>query len=176
MGLRAEAPATIAQLEWCAPFTGTVRGALHHLKYGGERRLAAPLGGAIATRWRAAGVGGDLVCPVPVHAERERQRGYDQALLLAEVAAGALGLPLRRALKRARNTRPQFDLGRKARLTNVADAFELRSAADESAIGGRWILLIDDVVTTGSTLAACAETLYRAGALAVSAVTVARER
>jgi len=176
LGLRAEGPPAIAQLEWCAPFTGPVRAALHQLKYGGERRLATPLGRAIGARWRAAGVGGDLVCPVPVHAARERQRGYDQALLLAEVAAGRLGISCERLLKRARDTRPQFELGRKARRVNVANAFELRAASDADRVRGHWVVLVDDVVTTGSTLAACAAALYDAGAVAVSAVTVARER
>ncbi len=133
MGLRGEAPPTIAQLEWCAPFTGTVRAALHQLKYGGERRLAGPLSEAMAARWRVAGAGGDLVCPVPVHADRERRRGYDQAVLLAEAMARRLDMPCVRLLRRSRNTQPQFELGRKARLTNVSGAFEL-SAPDT---GGR---------------------------------------
>lgn len=176
MGLRAEAPASIAQLEWCAPFSGTIRAALHQLKYGGERRLAAPLGAAMAARWRVAGVGGDLVCPVPVHAERERLRGYDQAVLLAEEAARRLGLPCLRVLRRARNTTPQFELGRRARQTNVSGAFALSGQIDAAMLRGRWAILVDDVATTGSTLAACAEVLYDAEAVAVSALTVARER
>jgi ComF family protein len=176
LGLRAEAPATIAQLEWCASFTGTVRAALHQLKYGGERRLAAPLSRAMAARWRVAGAGGDLICPVPVHAERERRRGYDQAVLLAAGMSWSLGLPWGRALSRGRNTRPQFELGRRARLTNVSGAFELSGQMDAGSLRGRWVVLVDDVATTGATLAACAEVLYSAGATAVSAMTVARER
>jgi ComF family protein len=176
LGLRAGAPAQIAQLEWCAPFNGSIRAALHELKYGGERRLAVPLGAAMAARWWRAGVGGDFICHVPVHADRERQRGYDQAALLAEVAARQLGLPHLRALRRARNTRPQFELGRRARLTNVSGAFTLSGHVDASVVHGRWAVLVDDVATTGSTLAACAGVLYEAGAVAVSALTVARER
>jgi ComF family protein len=153
-----------------------MRAALHQLKYAGERRLVAPLGAAAAARWRVAGAGGDLLVPVPVHAERARRRGYDQAVLLAAEVSRCLDVPWLEALERSRNTRPQFDLGRIARRTNVAGAFALARPSPAARIEGRWIVLVDDVVTTGSTLVACAEVLYRAGAVAVSALTVARER
>ena len=93
IGMTADIPAPLLQLEWCAPFTGVVRDALHALKYRGERRLAGPLGQAVARRWSRAGAGGDLLVSVPVHATRARQRGYDQAALIAEVASAELGLP-----------------------------------------------------------------------------------
>ncbi len=187
IGMPVDLPAPLLQLEWCAPFAGAVRAALHDLKYRGERRLARPLGLAVARRWQRAGEGASMVVPVPVHAGRERRRGYDQAALIAEVAAAGLGLPYVRALERERATTAQFELGREDRAANVAGAFRLRgidrrvAAADapdasESPVAGRWILLVDDVVTTGATLAACAGALERAGALAVSAITVARER
>jgi ComF family protein len=166
----------LAQLEWCAPFSGPVRMALHGLKYAGEQRLAVPLAAAVASRWRAAGAGGEILVPVPVHAERARRRGYDQAVLLASEAARLLQLPCVRALERRRNTQPQFDLGRNARRANVAGAFAVVGPAQANRVCGRWVVLVDDVVTTGSTLVACAEALYDCGAVAVSAVTVARER
>lgn len=176
LGLPAAMPLPLAQLEWCAPFSGTVRAALHRLKYAGEKRLAAPLADALAARWRAVGMGGDLMVPVPVHAERARQRGYDQAALLAARASERSGLPCRLALERTRRTSPQYELGRRARWSNVRGAFALRRPGEAAAVQGRWVVLVDDVVTTGSTLVACAEVLYGAGALAVSALTVARER
>jgi ComF family protein len=175
LGLPAALTAPLAQLEWCAPFSGPVRGALHRLKYAGERRLAGPLGVALAARWRLAGMGGDLLVAVPVHRERARKRGYDQAVLLAAAASVELGLPWRAVLERTRATAPQFELDRRARRRNMKDAFRLRPDS-AAAVRGRWPVLVDDVVTTGSTLGACAEALYRAGAVAVSAVTVARER
>jgi ComF family protein len=178
IGLPVDLPALLLQLEWCAPFAGPVRAALHHLKYGGERRLAEPLGAAVARRWARVGTGAEIVVPVPVHAERERRRGYDQAALIAEVVGGRLRLPVVRALERGRATVAQFELGRDERAANVAGAFRLRSGetAVARAIVGRWVLLVDDVVTTGATLAACAVALEAAGALAVSAIAVARER
>jgi len=187
IGLPSEVPPPLLQLEWCAPFGGVVRRALHQLKYGGETRLARPLGEAVARRWRRAGAGGNLLVPVPVHAERRRRRGYDQAELIAAVAADALGLPMAPLLGRERSTIAQFDLDRRRRATNVAGAFGLapgaagvaRRAAAHGGTGplaGWWVILVDDVVTTGATLAACAEPLLAAGASGVSAVTVARER
>ncbi len=179
IGLPADLPFPLLQLEWCAPFAGPVRAALHQLKYAGERRLARPLGEALARRWDRVGQGATVVVPVPVHAVRERQRGYDQAALIADVAAAALGLPCVRALERARATVAQFELGRDERSANVSGAFRVRPkdrAATPTDIADRWIVLVDDVVTTGSTLAACAIALEAAGARAVSAITVARER
>jgi ComF family protein len=175
IGLPADLPFPLLQLEWCAPFGGPVRAALHQLKYSGERRLARPLGEAVARRWARVGEGATVVVPVPVHAERERQRGYDQAALIAVVAAGALCVPFVHALERARATVAQFELGRDERSTNVVGAFRVRVPA-APAIRGQWVLLVDDVVTTGATLAACADALEDAGAFAVSAIAVARER
>jgi ComF family protein len=178
IGLPADIPVPLLQLEWCAPYAGPVRAALHELKYAGEQRLAVPLGGAVARRWSAVGVGAEVVVPVPVHADRERRRGYDQAALIAAVTAERLRLPAVRALERGRATIAQFELGRDERASNVAGAFRLRVADPMAgvAIAGRWVLLVDDVVTTGATLAACGSALIAAGALAVSAIAVARER
>jgi ComF family protein len=186
IGLPSEVPPPLLQLEWCAPFSGLIRDALHQLKYAGEQRLAGPLGGAIARRWRRAGAGGDLLVNVPVHVARARSRGYDQAELIARATARELGLPFAPILERARATIAQFDLDRSTRATNVEGAFRLRprpgaepaqrERGDPRPLAGRWVILIDDVVTTGATLAACAAPLLAAGAVGVSAVTVARER
>jgi ComF family protein len=175
LGLEEGPPDPLLQLEWCAPFNGTVRRALHALKYAGERRLAAPLGEAVAARWAAAGAGGEVLVPVPVHETRRRERGYDQAVLVADVAARALGLPMAVAVRRDRATIAQYRLDRRHRAENVRDAFRVVPGMDR-AVRGRWVVLVDDVVTTGATLCGAAAALLETGALAVSAVTVARER
>jgi ComF family protein len=176
IGLPGDIPEPLLQLEWCAPFHGVVRSALHAIKYSGEQRLADPLGRAVARRWATSGVGAELVTHVPVHAERARQRGYDQAELIAHHAARQLRLPHVPLLVRARATIAQFDLDRRDRARNVTGAFAVDPRASPDAIRDRWILLVDDVTTTGATLAACATALMTAGALGVSAITVARER
>ena len=176
IGLPADLPAPLLQLEWCAPFTGVTRRALHALKYDGERRLAPPLGAAVARRWAHAGAAGDALVPVPASPDRVRERGYDQAALIATEAGRQLGLPVLHVLERTRATTAQFDLDRAARATNLVDAFRVRDGEGDLGIAGRWLVLVDDVMTTGATLAACATALMDAGALAVSAVAVARER
>src|SRR5262249_13056504 len=131
----------------------------------------------VARRWARVGIGAEVIVSVPVHADRERHRGYDQAALIAIVAGRHLAIPVDRALERARATVAQFELGRDQRAANVDGAFRLRQGGEHAdAIRERWVLLVDDVITTGSTLAACAAVLEAAGASAVSAITVARER
>lgn len=179
IGLASPIPWPLLQLEWCAPYSGIVRRAIQDLKYRGERRLAEPLGAAMARRWRVASAGGEVLVPVPADATRVRERGYDQATLLARAASSGLGLPVAELVARTRSTIAQFDLDRSGRGANVHGAFALSpGAADrwDGQIGGTWFVLVDDVVTTGSTLVGCARVLLDAGALGVSAITVARER
>ena len=175
LGLPDGPPDPLVQLEWCTPFAGVVRHALHALKYAGERRLARPLGEAVAARWASTGGACDLLVPVPVHASRRRERGYDQAELIAAVAAERLHRPMLPAVERTRATTAQYRLDRRHRAANVATAFAVRRGI-ASQVVGRHVVLVDDVVTTGATLAATANALLAAGAASVSAVTVARER
>ena len=175
IGLPARQPAGIVQLEWCCPFNGPARAAIHALKYDGERRLVAPLGRLMAARWRRAGIGGELLVPVPVHAARRRERGFDQAELLARQVSKDLRLPTAYALDRAAKTAAMHKLDRGARQANVRTAFAV-APRHSTAVSGRWVVLIDDVLTTGATLSGCARALYEAGASAVSALTLARER
>jgi ComF family protein len=175
IGLPSHLPAGIVQLEWCSAFNGPARASVHALKYDGELRLVGPLAELMAARWRNASIGGEMLVPVPVHAERRRQRGFDQAELLARAIAERLGLPALNALERVGRTAAQHQLGRRARQSNVGGAFAV-AERHRDVVWGKWVVLIDDVITTGSTLAGCAGALYEAGSLAVSALTLARER
>lgn len=175
IGLPTTLPDGLAQFEWCATFSGSVRAAIHALKYKGQGRLAEPLGDAMAARWARAGVGADMLTWVPVHAERERERGFDQAELLARVVGERLRLPVVRCVERSASTRAMHALGRGERSRNVKGAFAVVSGA-EVRLRGRWPLIVDDIVTTGATLGGCAGVLGAAGTIAVSGLAVARDR
>ncbi len=143
---------------------GVVREAVHGLKYGNLRVLTQPLGLELASAVSLFLPVLDRVIPVPLHPRRERERGYNQATLLAHVLAWETDLPLaERCLGRPKVTLPQArGADREQRRTNVAGAFACRVG-----LGGTRVLLIDDVCTTGATLIACAEALPSAGAASV---------
>jgi ComF family protein len=175
LGLPAALPHALLQVEWCAVYSGPTRAAIAALKYGGERRLVTPLATALAERWTFAAAGGDLVAWVPVHPSRRRERGFDQAELLARAMAVQIGLPVLGCLERRRRTVAQHRLGQLQRADNLAGAFEVPSAA-QARVEGRWVVVVDDILTTGATLSSCAAALLEAGAGAVSAITLARDR
>lgn len=168
-------PPGILQLEWCATYSGPVRAAIAAFKYGGERRLATPLASVLAQRWARTAAGGDLVTWVPVHPSRRRERGFDQAELLARAMAGQLGLPAMGCLERRRRTSAQHALGQAERALNLAGAFVVPPSAG-CAVRERWLVVVDDILTTGATLAGCAAALLDAQVSAVSAITLARDR
>lgn len=118
--------------------------------------------------------GADLIVPVPLHVTRLRQRGYNQAVLLARSLSKRIaGRLVVDGLERTRATPKQQDLSRSARLKNVRGAFRV-SPKNKPLIVGRHVILVDDVMTTGATVEACAKALKKAGAQKVSVVTVAR--
>jgi ComF family protein len=144
---------------------------IHALKFSGLPDLARPLGLALAERVRAEEMVVDAVTPVPLHWRRRLVRGYDQADALARELARALDLRKVRTLRRVRDTRAQSRLGKKERSKNVAAAFALARSA---RVTGYRLLLVDDVVTSGSTLRAAAGVLRRAGARSIVGATIAR--
>lgn len=159
----------------CAAFAhdGRLRRALQRLKYGGSGRVAAPLARAAAPVLEAlVEVCGLLpLVPVPVHPARLRQRGYNQAALLARALGTEVGLPVLEILERRRATARQHGLGKGARLHNLRGAFALRDGARIPP----HVILVDDILTTSATLEACAQVLRDAGAAAVYGFAIARE-
>jgi ComF family protein len=155
-------------------YEGAARSAIHALKYRGQRRLAAPLAYRLAEAALRAGAQVDVIIPMPLHVARRRERGYNQAALLARPLARALGAPVNeRALVRIRATQPQTRLNHVDRRANVAGAFALANSAART-LAGRRIALVDDVTTTGATLEAAAEALLAARPAAIYALAVAR--
>ncbi len=117
----------------------------------------------------------DTIIAVPLHPERQRQRGYNHAQLLAEACASLVGVPLsNNIVQRLRATPAQVGLSASQRLQNMAGAFACTPAFATGALRGRRILIIDDVCTTGATIEACAAPLYAAGAAAVLGLVLAR--
>ncbi|HUG39050.1 MAG TPA: ComF family protein [Longimicrobiales bacterium] len=148
---------------------------VHHLKYRGWKALASFMAHRMAALPLPEDVAREtrIVIAVPTTRTRLRERGYNQAEVLAARLARATGRTLLPALRRAPGTSSQTTLQPAARLANVAGAFRPMDAT-RNEIAGEHLLLVDDVLTTGATAVACAETLMAAGARCVSVLTFAR--
>ena len=152
-------------------YGGAIATAIVRLKYRDRPDLGGRLGRAMAPAARGLRRPIDLVVPVPLHPRRLAERGYNPAALLAAPVARMLPAPLvHAALARARDTPRQATLDREARLANVAKAF----VAGRRSVTGARVLLVDDVETTGATLAACVSVLRRAGARGITTLVLAR--
>ena len=152
------------------PYDEPLSQLIHLFKYRRVRTLARPLGELLH---RALPQNGqfDAIVPVPLHWRKQWKRGFNQSLFLAQELRRHTGLPVIQGLRRQRFTAAQAGLTNSQRRHNVASAFAIRNAQQ---VAGKKILLIDDVMTTGSTLAAAANVLRRAGAARVTVLTLAR--
>lgn len=154
-----------------AVYRGEAKAAIRALKYNGARWHAPWMGEIMGERVRVSGLRPEGVVPVPLHPARLKTRGYNQAGLLAEAAARYLGLPLwEDVLIRHVDTPTQTRLKREERLANMRNAFRIYSP---ERVTGREVLLVDDIMTTGATLEACAAFLQDAGAVRVDTVVFA---
>ncbi len=153
------------------PHKDPLRQAIHALKYEKHQDMALRLGWLLAVCWKErAGFKIDGLLPIPLHPNREKERGFNQTERLAHAMSQHLMVPLYDDLLiRTRDTTSQVGLSREERLINMGNAF----VASSQAAGKRW-LLVDDVCTTGSTLMACAYALRVQGAQAVWAITLTR--
>ena len=169
-------PLQLDGLRAFAIHSGPLRQAIHQFKYEDLRALAGILGQLMADGWRRLAPPDlelDILVPVPLHRSRQRQRGYNQATLLARELGARLQLPVvEDSVVRSRATAPQVDLSAEERRINVRDAFQCRA----DGLSGMRVLLVDDVCTSGATLESACLALRSAGATSVWACTLARAR
>jgi len=169
-------PPRFTQARACAVYDAAesvadpLKAVLQRYKYNRDVSLAGPLAALLATRAPLALDTYDVLMPVPLHVDRLRWRGFNQAQLLAQGLVERLPVDAF-ALQRVRPTRPQVQLNETERRRNVAGAFHV---AHPEHVRGRRILLVDDVYTTGATVDECSRVLRRAGARGIDVLVLAR--
>jgi ComF family protein len=156
-------------------YEGSLRKLIHLFKYGCVTPLAKPLGQLLSLALPRE-QNFDVIVPMPLHWWRRWRRGFNQADLLAREIARRWNLPVRSTVKRVRGTAPQAGLTHSKRRLNVSGAFAVRRGFSSSnkPLSGMRVLLVDDVLTTGASAAACARALKRAGAVHVTVLALAR--
>lgn len=170
-------PSALSVLRAGFAFDGPMRSAVHQFKYAREHERGRHLGRMLAARFESlfpkAGI--DAIVPVPLHPRRLRERGFNQSEILAEELVPVCGAPLISAVRRSRHTTPQASLRSEQRLRNLAGAF-VPVDDHRHSIDGRNVLIVDDVTTTGATIAAVADALQDIRAKKILAITLAREQ
>lgn len=165
-------PLNVAPIRSAFLFKDAIREVIHAFKYRGARNILLPLTKRMTEVWQYHKMESDLLIPVPLHANREAKRGYNQSALIATALGRQIGVPVAEdVLTRVRNTLSQTTLNQEERKKNVSDAFAYSTCA---RLDGKCVTLIDDVATTGATLEACAVVLVSNGAKSVNAFTLAR--
>src|SRR3954464_604220 len=155
-------------------FDDVSRALVHALKYGDRLDLAPTMGRWMAAAGRELTRQADAIVPVPLHWRRQWARRFNQSALLAEIISRATGVPVAHsALKRVKATPQQVGLSQSERALNVQGAFRV-PAESKGTIAGQKLVLVDDVLTSGATVDACARALLRAGAASVDVVVFAR--
>jgi ComF family protein len=152
---------------------GILQGLIHEIKYHGGKELASELGTEFARDLKRSGFPDkyDYICPVPLHKQRQKHRGYNQSEWLAKGMSEILKTPVEtKILRRKVFTNTQTKKNREQRWENVKDAFEV---IDQDKIKNKHILLLDDVITTGATLEACARELLEVEGTKVSVASLA---
>ncbi len=166
-----ESPLLIDGIRSAVVFQGTLRQAIHQLKYRYTRDMAESLGEMLLAFWQQNPLPADVLVPVPLHPRRIKERGYNQAALLAHCLGRAIHLPvLDDILYRQRYTASQTHLNAQQRRDNVKEAFRCVG----SLVRGKRVVLIDDVCTTGATIEASSVALRQGGAVSVWGLTLAR--
>ena len=178
------APSRSSLCAWCqsanqpfngitAPYrwTGVVQELVYSLKYRNVRASAPRLARLMSAHLAETSISPDIITPVPLHLTRERERGYNQSELLATGISKSTGIPMANGLlARVRNTPPQVSMSTpEERRRNVVGAFECGGDA-----AGKRVLLVDDVVTTGATVAECSAQLRQAGAASIWVLSLGR--
>jgi len=152
-------------------YSGEIKKIVHAYKYLGHKYLSKPLGNILYDKYVEVNneIDADIIIPVPLNINRERERGFNQVTLMLKQFEKCRDIIDDKVLVRIKDTPQQMSLAKEKRRENVEGAFEIK---DESAVKGANVLLVDDIYTTGATMDECARVLYRAGANNVCSMTL----